>query len=92
MLSAPQQDWSMYESRTREENAEWIRGLSPNERFAIYESLFNALWAVPRGAEENERLDRRRWEQKLAQRLRAVDAFSKMDQIRSERAAATNAG
>jgi hypothetical protein len=92
MVTAPQQNWSMYESLSRKENAEWIRSLSPTERFVIYSGLFNAVWAARRDPEEVERLERWRWEQKLAQRMRAVEAFEKLDELRRERSAANNAG
>jgi hypothetical protein len=91
MITAPRQNWAMYEALAREENAQWIRRMSPQERFAIYEDLFNVIWNARRDPQEAERLERWRWEQKLALRLRAVEAFSKLDQIRRERAAANNA-
>lgn len=92
MLTAPQQNWSMYEALARKENREWIRGMSPEERFAIYEGLFNLIWTARRDPQEAERLDRWQWKQKLGQRLRAAEAFAKLDQIRRERAAANNPG
>jgi hypothetical protein len=92
MTTPPQQDWPLFESLVRKENADWIRGLSPEERFAIYEGLFNLIWTAQRDPQEAERLDRWRWEQKVAQRLRAVEAFAKLDQVRRERAAANNPG
>jgi hypothetical protein len=82
----------MYESPARKENAEWIRSLSPEERFAIYEGLFDLIWTAQRDPQETERLEHWRWELKVAQRLRAVEAFAKLDQIRRERAAANNPG
>ena len=92
MVDVPRQDWSLYEAFTGREEAAWIRGLSPQDRFAIYEDLFNVIWTAPRSPGESERLEQWRWDQKLALRLRLVEAFTKLDQFRRERAAANNTG
>jgi hypothetical protein len=90
MVDVPQQDWSYYEAVTNREERAWLRGLSPQDRFAIYEDMFNVIWTAPRTPIEIERLERLRWEQKLSVRLRLVEAFTKLDQFRRERAAANN--
>ena len=85
MSFAPQQDWCYVESRSRASEAARLRAMTPNERFAVYADLFNALWAarqkIPR---DWKRLDQWRWEEKLALRRRMVEAFTKLDQMRRE--------
>jgi hypothetical protein len=88
---APQQNWPAYEALTRAEQAEWIRTLSPQDRFAIYEDLFNMIWTTRDAHGDWDRLDRWHWQEKLAVRMRQVEAFNKLDQFRRERAAANNA-
>jgi hypothetical protein len=88
MLDMPRQDWAFYEALTRKENARWLRSLSLSDRFTLYEDLFNVIWTARRQVGHSDRLDRWSWEQKLATRRRLVDAFTKLDQFRRERAAA----
>jgi hypothetical protein len=90
MAFAPQQDWSAYDELTRAEHAEWIRSLSPQDRFSLYEDMFNLIWQARDKRADLDRLDQWRWEQKLAARMRQVEAFTKLDQLRRERAAASN--
>jgi hypothetical protein len=92
MVSPPKQNWSLYEAWTRQHDVDWLRGLSLQDRFAIYEDLFNVIWTARGNSSDWARLDRRSWHQKLAIRLRQVEAFSKLDQLYRERAAANNAG
>ena len=59
--------------------------MTPAERFAVYADMYNMLWAARRNTPGDwERLDRWRWEEKLAVRRRMVDAFAKLDRLRSE--------
>jgi hypothetical protein len=88
MPFAPQHDWSTYEALTRAENAIWIRALSPLDRFHLYEDMFNLIWASRQMPGDWDRLDHWRWQQKRAERMRQVEAFTKLDQFRRERAAA----
>jgi hypothetical protein len=92
MFRVPQQDWAAYKALTAESDAAWVRGLTTSERFALYADLFDMVHNARRGPGDWERLDRWAWEQKLAIRLKLVDAFAKLDQLRSERAAANNPG
>jgi hypothetical protein len=81
----------MYEAITARENAEWIRSLTSQERFAIYADLFDVIWSARQTLGDWEQLECWQWDQKLAHRLRMVEAFSKLDEFRRERAAANNA-
>jgi hypothetical protein len=90
MADVPQQDWAAYEARTAESDAAWIRGLTPEDRFALYADLFRIIWGARRGPGDWERLDRWHWDQKLATRLRLVDAFRKLDEVRRARTAASS--
>jgi hypothetical protein len=93
MAVLPQHDWSYYEARLGESDAAWLRSLSIGDRFSLYEDLFNILWTARRKMPGDwARLDQYHWEEKVALRRRTVEAFSKLDQARRERAAANYAG
>src|SRR3954447_9129454 len=93
MLDAPQHDWSIYEAKTRDSDAAWIRGLSMKERFDLYASMFNTFWNARQSLPGDwERLDKQRWQEKLTMRRRMVDAFHKLDELRRERSASNDAG
>jgi hypothetical protein len=92
MLTAPQQDWSFYADKSRSSDAAWLRTLSVADRFALYKSMFNALWNARANDSSRDRLDRWSWQQKLELQLQQVDAFARLDRLRHERSAANNAG
>jgi hypothetical protein len=91
MTFAPRQDWSVYESLTHAEHGEWLRRLSPQDRFALYADMFNLIRNSRDPHADWASVDQWHWEQKLAARMRQVEAFTKLDQLRSERAASNNA-
>src|SRR5437870_2259848 len=68
MLSAPRQNWKLYEERCRDEHVRWLQELTPAESLAIYESLYR--WAAMHADRSlrAEMLDERRWQEKLALR------------------------
>jgi hypothetical protein len=91
MLDAPQHDWAFYESKTRDSNAAWNRGLSMKERIDLYASLFNTIWNARQSLPRDwERLDNQRWQEKLSLRRRMVDAFHKLDEFRRDRSASND--
>jgi hypothetical protein len=91
MLDAPQHDWSYYEAKTRDSDAAWNRGLSTQERFDLYASLFNTIWNARQSLPGDwDRLDNQRWQEKLTMRRRMVDAFHKLDEFRRERSASND--
>lgn len=62
--------------------------MTPEEKFAIYADMFNIYWAARQNVSGDwERLDEHRWQEKLAIRQRMVEAFTKLDEWRRERAA-----
>ena len=90
MLTAPQQNWSLDESKRRSAHADWLRGLSPESAWELHQSLFAA--AMSHGALPLSReLAQSRWEEKLAIRRRQVAAFARMDQLRHDRSSANDA-
>jgi hypothetical protein len=91
MITAPQQDWALYEKLTRQSDMEWARRLTPGERFEIYTDFFDSIHAARSVSGASNTFERWAWEQKLANRLRMVDAFTKRDQLLHERSASTNA-
>ena len=92
MLDAPRQDWKAYAALTAESDAAWLRAMTVDEKFAIYADMFRIASEARRGPGNWERLDQTMWEEKVATRLRMVEAFRKMDQLNVERAAGKNAG
>jgi hypothetical protein len=89
MVTVPQQDWSYYEQRVRESDVAWLRSLTVQQRFSLYEDLFDILWTARRKMPGDwARLDRCHWEEKVGLRRRMVEAFSKLDQSQRERTAA----
>lgn len=90
-MIAPQQDWRAYELLTRASDAAWVRGLTLNDRFDLYSDLFSIVWEAQQ-QRDNTRLDQWNWDQKVATRLRTVEAFAKMDLLHRERAASHNSG
>jgi hypothetical protein len=91
MLDAPQQDWSLYRELTRNESVGWIRDLTPQRRFEIYDDFYKQISKVRRDPSEWVRLENWRWEKKLAQRFHMIEAFKNLDHLRRERAAANDA-
>jgi len=92
MAAASQQDWSYYKTRERDSDAAWLRSSSLGERFELYEDMFNILWVARPGMAGNwARLEQRQWTDKVALRRQMVDAFTKLDQLQRERAAAHHA-
>jgi hypothetical protein len=85
MLTAPNHDWALLETRAAASDRAWLQGLSAADKFALYCSLYRMAGAAPRDADAQRRLDQWAWDQKLALRLRLVDAFQKLDHLHSER-------
>jgi hypothetical protein len=89
MSIAPKQDWAAYQQRLAKEDAAWVRGLTPGERFDIYANLFAIVWRARHNLEGDwEKLEQWHWQQKLAMRQRCVRAYQKRDEIQHGRAAA----
>jgi hypothetical protein len=92
MLTAPQRDWDFYAQQSQAADVAWLRTLTVDDRFALYQSMFNAVWNARSNAPPNDRLEHWSWQQKLELRLQQVDAFARLDRLRHERSAANNAG
>ena len=89
MLTAPQQNWTLYEAKCRDAHAAWLRGLSSKAAWELHQSLFSA--AVSQGAFPlPPELAQRRWLEKLDVRRRQVAAFARMDQLRHDRCPAND--
>ncbi|HKD36403.1 MAG TPA: hypothetical protein VKB78_06365 [Pirellulales bacterium] len=88
MLDGPRQDWAFYEERVRPIDRAWLQSLTTADRWAIYCDMFNLIWNARKQISGDwQRLDEQRWREKLALRLKMVDAFQKRDQLLRERAA-----
>lgn len=90
MLNAPRQNWRDYEERTRTVDAAWLRALTVSDRFDLYCDLFDLIHQSRDARIDLERLEQRRWREKLTARQRAVEAYQKLDQWR-ERTTQRNA-
>jgi hypothetical protein len=77
MTEVPQQDWAAYEALAAASDTVALRNLTPVDRFALYEDLFDLIWDVRRGLGDWEKLERWSWEQKLALRRQFVQAWHK---------------
>ncbi|MGD9635819.1 MAG: hypothetical protein AB7U97_21230 [Pirellulales bacterium] len=90
---APQQNWAYVEDRLRAHDAKWLRALSVEERFVLYQDLFQVLRSARQHLPGDwKRLEQHQWEEKLVLRQRFLDAISKLDQWRSEQTAANHSG
>jgi hypothetical protein len=92
MSFAPQHDWEGYAARTGAADAAWIRSLSLSERFAIYADMFDLAWEARQSnpALDWQALDEQRWQEKLALRMKLVEASRKMDENRFKAASNGN--
>jgi hypothetical protein len=91
MIEAPKQNWQAYAAATALADAEWVRGLSTQDRLAIYEDAFDLVYSSRGETGDWDRLDHWRFHQKAALYTRLRDAFTKLDRERSGPAASTNA-
>jgi hypothetical protein len=87
MNIAPRQDWAALRTLAKDADASWLRGLSVAERFDLYADLFGIVWEAQRSQGITERLEKWNWDRKLACRRRLAEAYSKLDELRRERAA-----
>ncbi len=78
MLDAPRQNWTVYKALTAEHDRRLARSLSMAERFARYEELFRLVCGQPRTSDERDRLEKSRWQQKLALREKQNRAFGSL--------------
>lgn len=84
MHFAPQQNWNAYRQLTRPSDDAWLRGLSVDERYAIYRGLFNTLRQARQAQAtlsetDLARLENWHWRKKLAERDHFVKLFQPRD-------------
>ena len=79
MLTAPRQNWLIYEAKCRDAQAAWLCGLTDESAWELLQSLFSL--AMEQGAFPlPPEVARDRWEEKLAIRRRQVAAFACWDE------------
>ncbi len=82
-IDAPRQRWDLFETlcgdRVRASDAAWCRSLSPAERLAITDDLFQAIRAARTAAGDWDAVEARAWQADLAARDRLVAAFQAFD-------------
>jgi hypothetical protein len=91
MAEAPKQNWLAYRLATAQADATWLRNLSPQDRFAIYEDAFGLISSSRCESGNWERLERWQWKQKRELRVKMCDAFKNLDRVRRGLAPSTNA-
>ena len=84
-MDVTRHDWRRYEELCRAEHVQWLRSLTSSDSLAIMESLHSLAMSLQDGSPGQERLERERWEEKLAIRRRMCQVYAKMDQLKSER-------
>jgi hypothetical protein len=90
MLDAPRQDWELYRKLTMPYDIAWQRSLTPEQKFAIYQGLYRIAMSRT-GPGDWAALDARQWQEKLARRMKEVEAYRKLDELRRERSAGSDA-
>jgi len=78
MLDAPRQNWTVYKALTAEHDRRLLKNLSMAERFARYQDLFQLVCGQRRSEAEQARLEKSRWQQKLALREKQNRAFGSL--------------
>lgn len=82
MSFAPQQNWTAYQALTKESDRQYARGLSVEQRFALYEDLFAIVCCRRDPTAGGDHAEQRRWAEKLALRRRLNDIYLTADQRR----------
>ncbi len=82
MLEAPKQDWALYERRSRDARREWLRGLTPQASFELYEDLVRFGRSLMTDRDEAARREAARWREKLAIRATLRHACLALDGAR----------
>jgi hypothetical protein len=82
MSFAPQQNWTAYRALTKEADRQHARSLTVEQRFALYEALFEAVCCGLEPSPGRDRAEQRRWTEKLAMRRRLNEIYKTADQHR----------
>lgn len=72
-------DWNFYEQRCQTQHARWLRSLTPEESFVLYQELHRLTRAQADGSPGWQRLQEKRWEEKVAIRHKLHEAFARLD-------------
>lgn len=80
MSFAPQQNWPAYRALTAEADRRHARSLSIEQRFSLYEDLFTIVCRKGNPSPDNERVEQRRWAEKMALRRRLNEIYKAADQ------------
>ena len=78
-------NWELYERRCRQEHVAWLRSLTPESALALYEDFHTFVASQHIDAAERQRLDDRRWAEKVAIRRKLHAAFVERDRRNAER-------
>jgi hypothetical protein len=84
MLDAPNHDWDLYEKACRPAHIAWLRSLTPDDALALYEEFHSFVSSQTGDDPGLARLEKLRWEEKVAIRQRMVAAFAALDRMRRE--------
>ena len=75
MLGLSRDDWNDYEKRCLKARSEWLRGLTNEAAFALYQELY----ALGSSQEIPQALKELRWKEKRALREKMVAVFRDID-------------
>ncbi|MCE9546568.1 MAG: hypothetical protein K8T25_13760 [Planctomycetia bacterium] len=84
MTSPSTHDWQLYEARCRTAQLEWLRSRTPAEKLVLYEDLYRFGSVGRAQMSGRERVELRRWNEKLAIRRKLSAIFAKADQLPRE--------
>ena len=72
-------DWSAYQQRCSSLHAQWLRSLTLAESLGLYQGLHRLARAQADDSPGWQRLQQKRWEEKVAVRRRLHEAFARLD-------------
>ena len=79
MLEWPKQNWDWYESRCRSEHIQWLRSLTPAHCLNLCEELRRLASELTEESPDAERMDQKRWREKLSIRKKTRAALMALD-------------
>jgi len=72
-------DWNAYRQRCSALHAQWLRSLTAEESIVLYQALHRLARAQADDSPGWQRLQQKRWEEKVAVRRRLHAAFARLD-------------
>lgn len=80
MSFAPQQDWAVYQQLTKSVDCAHARSLTTEQKFALYEDLYQLAGSRAEDPVATAKLDKQRWQKKLVLRQELNRIFQAVDE------------